>query len=252
MIPAPDSPLVDTFHPSPNHGERRAGARPDCVILHYTGMPTGAEALERLCDPAAEVSSHYLVWEDGRVYQLVAEDRRAWHAGAARWRGADDLNSRSIGIEIVNPGHPGGCPPFPAPQIDAVAALCRDIAHRHAIAPERVLAHSDIAPGRKIDPGEAFPWERLHGLGVGHWAMPARVDPRPPLGAGDEGAEVATLRDALAAYGYDIAPGETFDARTRVVVEAFQRHFRRARVDGVADAECVALLGALNASLHLS
>ena len=250
MIPAPDSSLVDTFHPSPNHGERRGVSRPDCIILHYTGMPTGAEALERLCDPAAEVSSHYLVWEDGRVFQLVAEDRRAWHAGAARWRGVDDLNSRSIGIEIVNPGHPGGCPPFPAAQIDAVAALCRDIANRHAIAPERVLAHSDIAPGRKIDPGEAFPWERLHAQGVGHWARPARVDNAPPLVEGATGPAVAALRDALAAHGYDIAAGDVFDARTRVVVEAFQRHFRRARVDGVADAETLALLRALNAALR--
>jgi N-acetylmuramoyl-L-alanine amidase len=252
MIPALDSSLVDTFRPSPNHGERRAGARPDSVILHYTGMPTGGEALERLCDPAAEVSSHYLVWEDGRVFQLVAEERRAWHAGAARWRGADDLNSRSIGVEIVNPGHPGGCPPFPDRQIDAVAALCRDIAARHGVPPERVLAHSDIAPGRKIDPGEAFPWERLHGLGVGHWAHPARVDPAPPLAEGATGPAIAALRDALSAYGYDISAGDAFDARTRVVVEAFQRHFRRARVDGVADAETVAMLDALNASLHRS
>jgi N-acetylmuramoyl-L-alanine amidase len=163
----PDYPKA-IIHPSPNHGERRNGRTPDCILLHYTGMPTGEGALARLCDPEAEVSSHYLVFEDGSVLQLVSEARRAWHAGAGRWKDDTDLNSCSIGVEIVNPGHDGALPPYPKAQIEAVASLCRDIAARHAIAAERILAHSDIAPGRKRDPGEHFPWETLHALGVGH------------------------------------------------------------------------------------
>ena len=169
---APDYPNA-IVHPSPNHGERRGGRAADCILLHYTGMPTGQGALARLCDCAAEVSSHYLVFEDGRVLQLVPEGRRAWHAGTGRWKDDADINSCSIGVEIVNPGHDGALPPYPQAQIEAVAALCRDIAARHAIAPERILAHSDIAPGRKRDPGEHFPWETLHARGVGHW-VPAR------------------------------------------------------------------------------
>lgn len=242
---SPDSALVSRVAASPSHGERRGVAGPDCLILHYTGMATGEAALARLRDPSAEVSCHYVVAEDGEVIQMVAESRRAWHCGVSRWLGADDLNSRSIGVEIVNPGHEGGLPPFPDAQIVSVAALCRDIVVRHSIAPERVLAHSDIAPGRKVDPGEAFPWERLHGLGVGHWARPGRPDTGPALRAGDEGAVVAALQAALARYGYDIPESGAFCARTRVVVEAFQRHFRQSRVDGVADAETLAMLRAL-------
>jgi len=247
MNPRPDSPLANRFLPSPNHGERRDGRTPDCVILHYTGMASGEAALERLCDPAAEVSCHYVVWEDGRIDQLVAENRRAWHAGASRWKGARDINSRSIGVELVNPGHVGGAPaPYPVAQIEAAAALCRDVGGRHAIEPERVLAHSDIAPGRKIDPGEAFPWERLRELGVGHWATPARPYPRSPAAReGDTGLRVKVLQSDLARYGYDIAVDGAFGPLTRAVVEAFQRHFRRAKADGVADAETIATLRSL-------
>src|SRR5277367_3614273 len=144
--PSPDSPLVARFVASPNRGERRGYSRPNCLILHYTGMPTGAAALKTLTDPASEVSAHYLIWEDGVIDQLVAENDRAWHAGKAWWKGESDLNSASIGVEIVNPGHDGGSPPFPERQIAATIALGRDVCARWAIAPERVLAHSDVAP----------------------------------------------------------------------------------------------------------
>src|SRR5271165_4540831 len=148
----PDSPLAGRFLASPNFGERRGRGRADCLILHYTGMATGEAALKLLLDPASEVSAHYLVWEDGRIDQLVAESERAWHAGRSFWKGERDLNSASIGVEIVNPGHDGGLPPFPDRQIAATIALARDLGSRWKIRPERVLAHSDVAPMRKCDP----------------------------------------------------------------------------------------------------
>ena len=158
--------------PSPNHDARTAPI--DILLLHYTGMRSGEAACERLTDAAAKVSSHYLVYEDGRIDQLVPEVRRAWHAGVASWKGESEINSRSVGIEIVNPGHEFGYRDFPGAQIEAVIALCRDIVARHAIPPSRVLAHSDVAPGRKLDPGERFPWARLAAAGVGLWITPAR------------------------------------------------------------------------------
>ena len=208
-------------------------------------MPTGEGALRRLLDPAADVSAHYLVWEDGRIDQLVRERERAWHAGEAFWKGERDLNSISIGIEIVNPGHDGGLPPFPDAQIEALTALAREACGRWAIPPERVLAHSDVAPSRKRDPGEAFPWDRLARAGVGHW-----VEPAPLAGAGllrpeEEGALVSALQALLALYGYGVEPSGVYDRSTRSVIAAFQRHFRPARVDGEADASTVATLKAL-------
>ena len=235
--------------PSPNHGERREGRTPDCILLHYTGMSTGEGALARLCDPAAEVSSHYLVFEDGRVLQLVPEARRAWHAGASRWKDDADLNSCSIGIEIVNPGHDGALPPYPQAQIEAVAALCRDIAARHAIAPERILAHSDIAPGRKRDPGEHFPWEALHALGVGHWVPPAPIAGRRFLSPGEQGRPVEALQAMLALYGYPCPQTGLYDRETEAVVAAFQRRFRPDLVDGIADASTITTLRDLIAAL---
>jgi N-acetylmuramoyl-L-alanine amidase len=231
----PDSAVASKFLASPNHNERRAYARPDCVILHYTGMATGHAALALLRDPASEVSCHYFVWEDGRVDQLVAEDRRAWHAGVSFWKGERDLNSASIGIELVNPGHDGGSPPFPEAQIAAVAALVRDICDRYAIKPERVLAHSDIAPSRKIDPGENFPWERLTREGVGHWIKPAPIVAGPLLRRGQEGPPVRALQAMLALYGYGVEISGVYARQTELNVAAFQRHFRPARVDGEAD-----------------
>ncbi len=160
------------------------------------------------------------------------------------------MNSRSIGIEIVNPGHDGGLPPYPDAQIDAVIALCRDIAARLALRPERVLAHSDIAPGRKSDPGEFFPWPRLHQAGVGHWVAPIPIRPGPVYEPGALGPPVAALQALLAAYGYGAAPSGVYDEATRDVVAAFQRHFRPAWVDGVADVSTIETLRLLSASLH--
>jgi N-acetylmuramoyl-L-alanine amidase len=205
--------------PSPNHDARPDGARIDTLVLHYTGMASGAAALARLRDPDAKVSSHYLVEEDGAVFRLVPEARRAWHAGVSHWRGVSGLNGSSIGIEIVNPGHEWGYRPFPALQMGAVAALCHAILARHPIAPSGIVAHSDIAPDRKQDPGELFDWEGLAADGIGLW--PAAHGPRA---AGD-------LPGLLAAIGYRT------DLPLPVLVTAFQRRWRPERVDGVADAE---------------
>ncbi|WP_163268062.1 peptidoglycan recognition protein family protein [Chelativorans alearense] len=220
---------------SPNFGERRSGMRPDALILHYTGMESGEAAERRLCDPESEVSAHYLVHEDGRVVQMVREGARAWHAGRGSWQGISDVNSFSIGIEIVNPGHELGYPDFPAQQIAAVIALCRDLCRRHPIAPQRVLAHSDVAPGRKVDPGEKFPWDLLAREGVGHHVVPAPLTDGPVLAEGDRGEAVEALQTMLALYGYGVEISGLFDAATAAVVSAFQRHFRPARVDGAAD-----------------
>ncbi|MCC2112049.1 MAG: N-acetylmuramoyl-L-alanine amidase, partial [Hyphomicrobiales bacterium] len=155
------------FRPSPNFGPRRGGRAPDMILLHYTGMDDDDEALDWLCDPRSEVSAHYFVGADGTIVQLVDEAQRAWHAGEGSWGGEDDINSLSIGIEIANAGHEFGLPGFPAPQIAAVIALCGAITARHGIRPERVLGHSDVAPGRKADPGEKFPWKDLAAAGIG-------------------------------------------------------------------------------------
>ncbi|WP_348629943.1 thiamine phosphate synthase [Methylocystis rosea] len=232
--------------PSPNHGER---LRPiSSLVLHYTGMPTGESALALLCNERSEVSAHYVVNEDGSILQLVPEARRAWHAGISFWAGETDMNSSSIGIEIVHPGHDDPRP-YPAAQIEATAALAKDICRRHAIPPERVLAHSDIAPGRKRDPGEFFPWEELARLGVGRV-----VEQNPGLGAttvslGDAGAKVASLQRDLAAYGYRVEQTGVYDAQTVQAVEAFQRHFRPTQVDGRADGETRVALANLLATL---
>lgn len=244
----PDSPVAGKVFPSPNHGERKDGRRPDILLLHYTGMPDEGEALQWLCNPVAQVSAHYFVFEDGRVVQLVPEARRAWHAGVSSWAGETDINSSSIGIEIANPGHPGGLPPFGDAQIDSVIALARDIVGRWRIAPERVLAHSDVAPGRKIDPGERFPWERLHRAGVGHWTAPAPIRDGRFFARGDEGMPVEALQAMLALYGYGVAITGTFDEHLETVVAAFQRHFRPDRVDGIADASTIMTLRNLIAS----
>ena len=229
-------------HPSPNHGERKDGPI-DILLLHYTGMPDADQALAWLCDPRSEVSGHYFVFEDGRVLALVPEERRAWHAGRSRWGDVTDINSRSIGIEIANPGHPGGMPDYPEAQIEALIALCRDIIGRHPIPAHRVLAHSDVAPGRKLDPGERFPWPRLAAAGLGHW-----VEPEPiavdgwALHVGDSGAQVEGLQQMLALYGYGIGISGSLDRQTQDAVAAFQRHFRPARVDGVADSSTIETL----------
>lgn len=239
---APDSPVASVVQPSPNHGERRAECRPDILLLHYTGMASAGEALARLCHPLSGVSAHYLVFEDGRILQLVPEARRAWHAGAGSWAGADDINSCSIGVEIVNGGHQGGLPPYPPAQIEAVIALAADVTARWAIAPTRVLAHSDVAPARKEDPGELFPWATLAAAGIGHWVAPAPVGDGRFLSAGDRGQPIEALQAMLALYGYGQAVTGVFDGATAATVAAFQRHFRPERVDGVADASTIRTL----------
>jgi N-acetylmuramoyl-L-alanine amidase len=230
-----DASVVADVMPSPNHGERVDGRRPDTIILHYTGMPEAAAALERLRSPASKVSAHYFVFEDGRVIQLVQESRRAWHAGVSSWAGETDINSCSIGIEIVNPGHQYGYPDFPKRQIAAVTALCRGILTRNAILPERVLAHSDVAPPRKQDPGEKFPWRTLYDSGVGRWVQPAKITEGTLLALGDRGEAVEAMQRALSEYGYGIEINGSFDPVAYDVVVAFQRHFRPGRVDGVFD-----------------
>ena len=248
MTLTPDTPLARRVAPSPNHGPRQ-GTRPDMLILHYTGMESGAAALARLRDPLGEVSAHYLVFEDGGIVQLVPEAARAWHAGAGAWKGVTDVNSRSIGIEIVHPGHAGGLPPYPEAQIAAVIALGRDIAERWGIPPERVLAHSDIAPERKEDPGETFPWLRLAEAGLGHCVPAAPLRDGRFFARGDSGQPVEALQAMFALYGYDVPVTGTFDTRTGAVVTAFQRHFRQARVDGVADSSTITTLRDLLAAL---
>jgi len=226
--------------PSPNHDARPEGQPIDTLILHYTGMPDAAGALERLCDPGAAVSAHWLVEEDGTVWALVPEQRRAWHAGLSWWRGAAALNARSIGIEIVNPGHEHGYRPFPPAQMQAVAALCRAILARHPIPPARVLAHSDVAPARKQDPGELFDWEGLAAQGVGLWpgAAPEAARELPALGPGaPEDEATTTLRRSLRAIGYHVPAAGGHDATLAQVVAAFQRHWAPHRTDGVADGE---------------
>jgi len=234
---APDSCVVAEVDPSPNFGDRKDDRRPDMILLHYTGMRYADAALELLKAPGSDVSCHYFVHEDGRIVQLVQEARRAWHAGKSFWAGETDINSCSIGIEIVNPGHDHGYPPFPKRQIAAVTALCRSILTRHPIQPTRVLAHSDVAPARKQDPGEKFPWRTLHDSGVGHWVKSAPImDFGQTLRPGDRSNAVATMQKLLAEYGYGVEVNGEYDAATRDVVAAFQRHFRPERVDGIFDA----------------
>ncbi|WP_394014335.1 N-acetylmuramoyl-L-alanine amidase [Roseixanthobacter pseudopolyaromaticivorans] len=236
----PDSGLVGALAPSPNYGARKAAI--DMVLLHYTGMESAEAAIALLRSPAAEVSCHYVVLEDGTIVQMVPEALRAWHAGVSSWEGVTDTNSRSIGIEIVNRGHGLGYPDFPEVQVTAVGALVADIVARHAIRADRVLAHSDVAPMRKDDPGEKFPWEVLHHAGIGHYVHEAPLRGGRFFMIGDGGEPVAALQAMLALYGYGIDVTGVFDEQTRAVVTAFQRHFRRSKVDGVADASTIMTL----------
>src|SRR5579872_4764927 len=198
----PDSCVVAEVRASPNFGERKDGRRPDMILLHYTGMPEANAALERLTTLGSDVSAHYLVYEDGRIIQMVRESQRAWHAGRSVWGDDTDINSCSIGIEIANPGHDFGYPDFPKRQIAAVTALCRSIQTRYAIPPVRVLAHSDVAPSRKQDPGEKFPWRTLHDSAIGHWVKPAPItEGGQLLTLGDRGEPVAAVQKQLREYG---------------------------------------------------
>lgn len=244
--------------PSPNFNARKHNI--DMLVLHYTGMETGQAALDRMRDPEASVSAHYMVWEDRRIVQLVDETNRAWHAGVSRWQGDEDLNSRSIGIEIVNGGHDwpladGTLPPFPTAQIQSVISLCQAILSRWDIPSSRIVGHSDIAPDRKQDPGEHFPWEHLAQEGIGFWPV---IDPlpsaahstgQPPsligkgLGAGDRGKPVMRLHEHLATIGYPVNVTEIYDAKTETVVKAFQRRWVPDRVTGGADLTTLQKIG---------
>jgi N-acetylmuramoyl-L-alanine amidase len=228
--------------PSPNFDARIVP--PDMIVLHYTGMQTGQEAIDWLRNAESKVSSHYVVEEDGRVFSLVPEERRAWHAGVSFWKGERNVNGTSIGIEIVNPGHEFGYRAFPEAQIAAVIELLADIRSRWTIEDGKIVGHSDVAPGRKIDPGELFPWKRLAEAGHGLWAE-APPAPGAPIGEGEEGAAVFALQAGLTRLGYDLPPSGRFDADTTTAVSAFQRHWRPERVDGIADGETRARLIAL-------
>ncbi|HEY0053033.1 MAG TPA: N-acetylmuramoyl-L-alanine amidase [Caulobacteraceae bacterium] len=233
--------------PSPNFDRRRGP--PDMIVLHYTGMESGEAALQRLRDPEAKVSAHYVVEEDGRVFGLVDEAHRAWHAGRGSWQGETDVNAASIGIEIVNPGHELGYRDFPEAQVEAVIALVGAVRERWSVPNVRVVGHSDIAPDRKEDPGERFPWKALAAAGHGLWFEPA-MERVKALGAaladGDEGLGVHVLQSGLHRLGYGIEVTGRYDGQTACVVRAFQRHWRPAEVDGVADGETRArLMGVL-------
>lgn len=242
-----DTSLDAAWHPAANFEARKGGLRPSILLLHYTGMASAERALYWLCAPESRVSCHYLIDEAGRITQMVGEAMRAWHAGDAYWAGETDINSASIGIEIHNPGHGADYTDFPEAQMRAVEALSLDIIARHGIAPHRVLAHSDVAPKRKQDPGEKFDWGRLAGAGVGHWVEPARIEGDAGLGPGDHGGEIERLQRQLAEYGYRAAPTGRFDEDTANVVTAFQRHFRPALVNGRADRSTIDTLNRLKA-----
>lgn len=224
---------------SPNFDDRPEGVRIDTLVLHYTGMKTGKEALERLCDPEAKVSAHYLIDEDGTLEALVPEEKRAWHAGISSWQGRSGVNAFSIGIELVNPGHEFGYRPFREAQYEVLIPLCQEIIARHDIPLRNVIGHSDIAPDRKEDPGELFDWERLADEGVGLWPVGQHaVSLSKDLKEGDHGDRVMRMQSKLAEYGYPVDLDGVFDENTMLNVLAFQRHFRPEKLDCVWDWEC--------------
>ena len=206
--------------PSPNFGARPANSPIDMLVLHYTGMTSGKAALNRLCDSAAGVSAHFLIDEDGTLYCLVDERARAWHAGESFWRGNSDINDRSIGVELVNPGHEFGYRAFPEPQMETLITLAQDLVTRHPIPPRNVVGHSDVAPSRKQDPGELFDWRRLAAAGAGLWPQPATKI-------------VGETAEMLAKFGYDISSMDS--------ITAFQRHFQQSNITGIANDETNAL-----------
>ena len=244
------SKLAHDFVPAANHEPRKGGKLPDLLLLHYTGMKSATAAIDWLGRAESGVSCHYVVDEEGRITQMVSEAERAWHAGVSVWNGERDINSCSIGIEIQNPGHEFGYAEFAPAQMDAVVALCADIIARHDIKPQRVLAHSDVAPLRKMDPGEKFSWFRLWQEGIGLWVEPAPLDtPGMSFREGAEGPPVQALQSLLAAFGYGIDITGVYDPLTTAVITAFQRHWRPARVDGVADPSTAKTLHSLLLSL---
>jgi N-acetylmuramoyl-L-alanine amidase len=218
--------MIDT--PSPNFDERSTDI--SMIVLHYTGMQDAAAAIARLADPEAKVSAHYVIAEDGQIVRMVDEDKRAWHAGRSHWRKIEDVNSASVGIEIVNPGHEFGYRPFPIAQIDALIPLMQEITLRYRITRGNVVGHSDVAPARKDDPGELFPWERLARLRL---ALPS-----PTKNLMDPHWTDGGFLLALERFGYDVAD-------PLAAIRAFQRRFRPANIDGIIDGECRSKLLAL-------
>lgn len=237
------SRLVDRIQESPNHQPRLDGKTPRLIVLHYTGMASGAKAVDWLCSPDSKVSCHYLVDEDGTIVQMVDEDRRAWHAGTSSWHGEIDVNSASIGIEIQNRGHSAGLPSFPQAQMHRVAELCLDIMQRWHMAPHDVVAHSDVAPGRKVDPGENFDWRYLATRGIGEFSVAT---------SHTTSFSIAEAQALLKELGYGLQQSGVMDAQTRVVLEAFQRRHRPAKTDGALDAETSELLSRLAGTQPLS
>lgn len=232
--------------PSPNFDDRTLPV--SLLILHYTGMETGQAALERMRDANAKVSAHYMVEEDGRIFQLVEENKRAWHAGVSEWQGETNINSNSIGIEIVNGGHDhpnadGSLPDFPDVQINAVIALSKDIMKRHGKL--TVLGHSDIAPARKIDPGENFPWQGLAAAGLGYWPDVQTDDRRILFEAGTRDRGVAIVQSGLAHIGYGARVTGVMDEETKLIIEALQRRYRSEQIDGVVDIRTMEVIKAL-------
>ncbi len=230
--------MLDVINrPSPNFDAREPAVPLQFVVLHYTGMKSGEAALQRLCDPAAKVSAHYVIEEDGRVFMLVNENSRAWHAGKSSWRGVTDLNSASIGIELVNPGHQYGYRPFANAQIGALKVLLADIMTRHRLPPSALLAHADVAPERKEDPGELFPWRELAEAGIGLWANPVESD--------YAFAEDGEVQEMLRGIGYECPASGAYDQPTRAAIIAFQRHYHPENLTGTPERETVARLRSL-------
>lgn len=244
-----DSHLVSERHPSPNVNERRGGLTPEILVLHYTGLETVERSIKVLADPICQVSCHYVIDDRGTVTQMVPEALRAWHAGVSHWKGQTDLNSWSIGIEIQNPGHELGYPDFPPEQMASVIALSQDIITRNKIPAAHVLAHSDIAPLRKIDPGEKFDWSLLARNGVGHWLAPMSVDAMETNSGNEEPASLAGFQSLMKQYGYGCPQSGELDAETEKYIMAFQRHFRPERIDGKLDQSTFQTLKNLLAAL---
>ena len=234
---------------SPNFNDRKLPI--SLLVLHYTGMETGEAACARLCDEAAQVSAHYVLHEDGKIETLVDEDHRAWHAGVSEWNGITDVNSASIGIEIVNGGHnvplpDGSLPPYKDAQILALIKLCKEIIDRHDIKPRNIVGHSDIAPGRKEDPGEHFPWASLAAAGIGLWPGELNDDDRILFEPGDRDRGISVLQRGLAEIGYGISVTGEMDAKTVAVIRALQRRYRPARIDGVIDMQILDIVKQLS------
>ena len=221
---------------SPNYGPRISedGNEPkiNMLVLHYTGMSSHSLSLEHLCNPLSKVSAHFLLDEKGNTYQLVATKNRAWHAGISSWRGIKDINSHSIGIELSNPGHDFGYRNFPDPHIDALIRLSKELINTHPIPPRNIIGHSDVAPGRKIDPGELFPWEQFASEKIGIWPKPHSIKSKT--------YKDVIISKMLSSYGYDTENNSLKD-----VISAFQRHFRPKCFDGIADDETISILSRL-------